>query len=180
MRAGRLWGPLDCVGWIVIPDRRPQGALSADGIFTAIRRASEDLIAGNTPVSIGLDVVDLVEFGHNLEASGSDWSTRVFTRGEVEYSQNSVERLGARFAAKEAVAKALGYGFRELGPLDIEIVTPPEGNPTVVLHGEGIRVAREAGITDVFVSISREGDCAAAVAIGIQTKSTAGNGRSPR
>lgn len=129
--------------------------------------AAHRVVADSWPVGVGVDVVDLMEFHHNLAVGGDAWRKRVFTPGELEFCDDRSDRLGARFAAKEAVAKALGFGFREVGPSDLEIVTAPEGSSTVVLHGAAERASRAKGISHVLVSISREGDCAAAVAVAV-------------
>lgn len=150
----------------MLGDRRPQGDVAEVAVSAAVSLAASEVLGA--AVGVGVDVVDLVEFGHNLRAASASWPKRVFTPGELEHCDNRPDRLGARFAAKEAVAKALGFGFRDLGPRDVEIVTSPEGKPIVVLHGTAQRAAGDLGIVRVLVSMTREGDCAAAVAVAVQ------------
>ena len=73
--------------------------------------------------------------------------------------------LAARFAAKEAVAKALGTGITGFAFRDIEILNGPDGRPTVTLHGGAAEVALAAGIDDVQISMSTSGDLAVANAV---------------
>ena len=149
----------------MLGDRRPQGELSPAIITEPIARAAENALTGFSPVGVGVDVVDIAEFRHNVQHGGADWPHRVFTPTELDYCAGRAEQLAARFAAKEAVAKALGFGFRIAQPRDIEIVTSPEGAPTVVLASGADQAARQVGIEEVLVSMTREGDCAAAVAV---------------
>jgi holo-[acyl-carrier protein] synthase len=116
-------------------------------------------------VGVGVDVVDVVEFEHNMQVGGDRWLHKVFTDAELAYASGRAERLAARFAAKEAVVKALGTGFRAgVSARMVEIVTGPEGQARVALAEEAAAAAMAAGASEVLVSLSREGVCAVAVA----------------
>lgn len=112
-------------------------------------------------VGTGIDVVDVARMRRALSggAVGARMKRRVFTEDEVRYCESrgrkAAESYAARFAAKEAVMKALGYRAR-LGFAwpDIEIVRTKEGKPTIVLHGRTRAKARRLGAGDVHVSIT--------------------------
>jgi holo-[acyl-carrier protein] synthase len=113
---------------------------------------------------VGIDLVDLSRIAASIDAFGDRFLHRVFTDGELAYAQAApaltVERLAARFAAKEAAKKALdleGVGWR-----DLEVARSPSGACHLILHGAA-RVA--AGAMSFALSMSHEGDHATAVVI---------------
>lgn len=155
-------------------DSRPTAALRPAQVGTALAAAVDNAIVAS-PVTamagvaaIGIDVVDTIEFAHNLKVGGQGFASRVFTPAEREFCGARADQLAARFAAKEAIAKVLGTGFRGLRPNEIEIRTSPEGVPTVALSGGAAAAAVEAGLESIVISMTREGPCAAAVAVGVQ------------
>lgn len=146
------------------PDARPSAALGPAQVRDVVT-AAVDAVPIGQPIRVGVDVVDLVEFEHNMRVGGDRWMRKVFTDTEIAYASGRSERLATRFAAKEAVVKALGTGFRAgVSARMVEIVTDPEGRPRVVLAGAAARAASAVGANEVLVSLSREGACAAAVA----------------
>ena len=97
---------------------------------------------------------------------------RVFTPDEIAYCESSrkrsAEHFAARFAAKEAVLKALGTGWRDgIAWTDIEIRRDPAGVPSVHLSGQAASLAAAAGITRWLISLSHTADLAQASAIGL-------------
>lgn len=96
---------------------------------------------------------------------------RIFTLGEQEYCANMsypAPHYAARFAAKEAVSKALGVGIgRHLGWLDMEILRDSLGKPSVTLSGRGKDFAESKGISEIMISLSHSRDHAAANAVAI-------------
>ncbi len=120
-------------------------------------------------VRTGIDRVELDEFQHTVDVAGSRFLDRVFTSEELAFSAGRVERLAGRFAAKEAVVKVLGTGFRGIASCEVEITTAPEGQPGVVLHGRARRRAEDLNITSLAVSITHTKQCAVAVAVGLCT-----------
>jgi holo-[acyl-carrier protein] synthase len=95
------------------------------------------------------------------------FSGLVLTLREAEYASSErrlVSFVAGRWAAKEAVMKALGQGIGDINFTDIEILRKPGGEPEVVLYGSAQDRAREKGITDWRVSISHERNLAVAVA----------------
>ena len=91
---------------------------------------------------------------------------RWFTAGEREYlAGRRVESVAGLFAAKEAVAKALGSGFSRFGPDSVEIDHDALGRPTCQLHGAARERLAALGATELMVSISHDGGVALAVAV---------------
>jgi holo-[acyl-carrier protein] synthase len=120
----------------------------------------------------GIDIVETERIGRLLADHGEHFLDRVFTKIEQQHAQLSgkrqIERLAGRFAAKEAVLKALGTGWRgKIAWTDIEIAALPSGQPMIRLSGECARIAAEMGIIRWLVSISHIGTHAIASAIGL-------------
>ena len=119
----------------------------------------------------GIDIVDLERISRMLEDHEDRFTDRCFTEGERVYAEEServrVERYAARFAAKEAVLKALGTGLRYgINFSDIEVRRSSEGAPTVHLEARAAEIAEERGICHWHLSISHAGGFAIASAIG--------------
>ncbi len=119
-------------------------------------------------VGIGTDIVEIKRI---KEACSADrFLERVFSAGEREYClghKNPWPYLAARFAAKEAVAKALGTGIGQVTWQDIEVVKEPSGRPGIVLSGKGAEVARELRITELLLSLSHCRDYAIAYVVAV-------------
>ena len=115
---------------------------------------------------IGVDQVNLNRGRKILEKSKSKFEARCFTDHEIEYANkfnDPAKRLGARFAAKEAVMKSLGKGWRELKWKEIEITGG--GKPTVNLFGNASELAQVNKIGTIHISLSHEKETAIAFAI---------------
>jgi holo-[acyl-carrier protein] synthase len=120
----------------------------------------------------GIDIVETARIRQLVEEHGGHFLDRCFTPAEQEYcnrsSKRRFEHLAGRFAAKEAVLKALGTGWRGgIAWTDVEIRTDSSGKPRVVLSGQALRLATETGITHWLVSISHIETHATASAIGV-------------
>ncbi|MDO8586302.1 MAG: holo-ACP synthase [Armatimonadota bacterium] len=112
-------------------------------------------------LGIGTDIVEIERFAQACRRSAR-FEERVFTRTELDYCRPKASRyshLAARFAAKEAVAKAFGRSFSWQ---DVEIFTEPSGKPGARLYG---RAQEAAGGARVMLSLSHSREYAAAVAI---------------
>lgn len=109
-------------------------------------------------IGIGTDIVDNKRLYNILERVGERFLSRVYTPREIELCTNSkglkVQSLAARFAGKEAVAKALGTGIGPVGWKEIEIVADASGAPTVKLTGKALEQARRQGICQMKISLS--------------------------
>lgn len=106
----------------------------------------------------GVDIVDIARIERTLNDHSERFLERCFTSAERAYADESkrrTEHLAARFAAKEAVMKALGCGWAEgVGWTDIEVTRAESGQPGVVLRGEAERRAAGMGIQRWVVSLS--------------------------
>ena len=111
-------------------------------------------------VGVGIDVVDVERFGETLERTPA-LRHRLFTETERE---RSVASLAARFAAKEALAKALGAPSG-LHWTDAEVQTDPSGRPSLLMSGSVAGRAAELGVENVHVSLSHDAGIASAVVI---------------
>lgn len=118
---------------------------------------------GRKRVGLGIDIVEISRVARVLARHPAGLRRRVYTDLEWQQNQGRVASLAGRFAAKEAVMKALGVGgmaFRS-----IEVVRLPSGKPEVRLSGRMLRRAERLGVTEIEVSISHSRENAIAVAI---------------
>ena len=118
---------------------------------------------------IGVDLVEVERVTAALERHGDVWIQKIFTEGERDYCNAQHEpaiHYAARFAAKEAAAKALGTGIGKNAALhDLEVVRGPNGAPKLVLHGDAKDFAKEQGIAHVLISLTHTKDHAVANAV---------------
>ena len=113
-------------------------------------------------VGIGVDVVDIARLGTALHRTPT-LAERLFLTGERTATGGDVARLAARFAAKEAVAKALG--LRGARFLEVEVVSESSGRPTVRVSGETQTAAAAAGVHAWHLSLSHDGGVATAFVV---------------
>jgi holo-[acyl-carrier protein] synthase len=117
----------------------------------------------------GIDLVEIQRIRDALARHGEAFARRILTQAEWDYCTQHADPapcLASRFAAKEAVSKALGCGIGPtLGWHDIEIVRLPSGQPTVRMSAEGNRQVEALGGRRIHLSISHERGHAAAIAI---------------
>jgi len=113
----------------------------------------------------GVDMIEVERIDEAILRYGHRFFERFFTEQELIDSNGRTPALAARFAAKEAVAKALGTGIGEVGWLEIEILTGPRREPVLQLHGDALRVSRELGLSHWTVSLSDTHEHAVAVAV---------------
>lgn len=109
-------------------------------------------------IGIGVDLVECERIQHSLDRFGDRFLRRVFTDGEVEYSNSMkfpARHLAARFAAKEAVSKAFGTGIgKAIGWRDIDVRKKPSGEPYLVLSGHADELAKERGVKTASITLS--------------------------
>ncbi len=119
----------------------------------------------------GIDLVDCPRIEQMLERHGERFLDRVFTPAEQKQAnevKNRIEKLAGRFAAKEAVLKRLGTGWRgKIAWTDIEVVNNPLGKPVVTISGEVKRIADEMKISEINLSISHTANFVMASAMAI-------------
>ncbi len=122
-------------------------------------------------VGIGTDIVEVERIQKMMSDHGDHFLERVFTAAEIAHCQprrEAAQHFAGRWAAKEAVMKALGTGFTpEVGWTDIEILTLPSGQPHVVMHGTARTYSENKGIGTILITLSHTKTYATATAIGL-------------
>lgn len=123
-------------------------------------------------VALGLDLVDVPRIRALMERHAERFRDKTFTDAERCYCDSNADpaiHYAARFAAKEAVAKALGTGFAEgVNWKDIEVTRSVSGVPGVVLHGGALRKAEQLGIRRWMLSLTHTASGAAASVVGLE------------
>jgi len=125
-------------------------------------------------VAHGIDLVDCPRIEEMVKRHGGRFIERVFTAAEQAYAEankDKIEKLAGRFAAKEAVLKLIGTGWRgKIAWTDIEVVNNAAGQPEVTLSGEVKKLAEGLGIEHVSVSITHTANFVIASAVAIAEK----------
>ena len=126
-------------------------------------------------IAHGIDLVDCPRIEQMIERHDQRFIDRVFTAAEQAYAdsnKDSVEKLAGRFAAKEAILKLMGTGWRgKIAWTDIEVVNNAMGQPEVTLVGEVKKIADRLGITHISVSITHTANFAIASAVALTQNS---------
>jgi len=120
--------------------------------------------------SVGVDIVEIKRIEAVLRRHGQRFLQRVYTPAEQAYCRGRVPELAARFAAKEAVSKALGTGMRGIAWQEMEILGDKRGKPLVYLHGRAKARAEELGLSEFAVSLSHSQDYAVAFVLAARTR----------
>lgn len=118
-------------------------------------------------MAVGIDVIVISRVQKVLGKHPERFLKRVFTPEEVAFCRGRVPELAARFAAKEAVMKALGTGARGLAWREIEVLPNRRGKPLVYLHGLAKARGEKIGMHGIDISLTHEGDLAIAAVVGI-------------
>jgi holo-[acyl-carrier protein] synthase len=109
-------------------------------------------------LGIGTDITECLRIAQMIERHGELFVGRVYTPAEIEYCRSrkqATQHFAGRWAAKEAILKALGTGWRRgISWRDIEVINAPGGRPRATLFGGAADVAEQLGIACVLVSIS--------------------------
>ena len=120
-------------------------------------------------VGLGVDMEEVSRIREVISRHGRIFLDRVFTAGEVAYCarhRDPAERYAARFAAKEAMMKALGTGWSKgVRWRDIEVMRQPGGRPTILLHGAAREHAERMGARHINLSLTHSGNFALAEVI---------------
>ena len=114
----------------------------------------------------GIDIIEIERIGAAVNRWGDRFFRRIYTEGELQYAKGRLPQLAGRFAAKEAVMKALGTGVRGVSWQEIEVVREPGQAPKVTLHGRAKARAEFLTLDEIAISISHSRDYAVVVAIG--------------
>ncbi|MBC7955455.1 MAG: holo-ACP synthase [Cytophagales bacterium] len=122
---------------------------------------------GAERIRVGMDVVDIRRISESIDKFGSRFVQRLFSESEISYALEgegqAPQRLAARFAAKEAAIKAFNLGEAGVNWRDIEVQKLPNGACRLALHGRAASQAEQLGVCEIALSLSHDGDYAAAV-----------------
>jgi holo-[acyl-carrier protein] synthase len=116
-------------------------------------------------LAIGVDLVEIDRVAALVTRYGERFAGRVFTPAERLDCGDRPESLAARWAVKEAVAKALGTGFGPVSFREIELLRECTGRPELHLHGEARALAEARGLSSWAVSVSHDGGFAIAFVV---------------
>ena len=105
-------------------------------------------------IATGVDLIEIARIEEVISRHGKHYLERVYTPAELEYCGKRTESLAGRFAAKEAVVKALGCGIGDVTWKEIEILGDDQNAPMLTLTGMAEQKARELGLNNWSVSIS--------------------------
>ncbi|HXF86508.1 MAG TPA: holo-ACP synthase [Anaerolineales bacterium] len=116
-------------------------------------------------IATGVDLIEIARIEEVVSRHGKHYLERIYTPAELAQCGKRAESLAGRFAAKEAVAKALGCGIGDVTWKEIEILGDEQNAPVLFLHGEAARRASELGFTAWSVSISHSQSHSVAVVV---------------
>lgn len=121
-------------------------------------------------LSTGVDIVEIDRLRRAVEQHGERFLARLYTPAELARYGHRLPELAARFAAKEAVSKALGVGLRYLNPQgiawhDVEVLSDDLGKPVLRLSGRALALAKEQGLREWAISLSHSRDHAIALVV---------------
>ncbi len=119
-----------------------------------------------TTTATGVDIIEIERVEAAIARFGDRFLGRVYTPLEVAFCRGRVSELAARFAAKEAVMKALGTGARGVSWGEIEILPNHRGKPLVYLHGRAAARAQRIALAAVDISMSHSREYAVAFVVG--------------
>ena len=120
-------------------------------------------------LGLGTDIVDVARIRASLEKYGAKFTDKFLRPAEIAYClahRDPAPQIAARFAAKEAIAKAFGTGFgAQLGWLDLEIAKRDSGEPFVILHDKAKELLQARGAKELLVTLSHTENYATATAV---------------
>lgn len=117
-------------------------------------------------ISIGVDIIETERVAHSIERFGDRFLKRVYTPQELAYCNGRISSLAARWAAKEAVGKALGTGIGDVSWQEIEVVNNSKLRPSIKLYGAAASLATQMGISGFALSMSHTREHAVAFVVG--------------
>lgn len=119
-------------------------------------------------LTTGVDIIEIARVEHCVQRWGPRFIRRIFTPAEITFCRGRAHELAVRFAAKEAVSKALGTGIWSKTGIwwqDIEVLPDPCGKPIVRLGGRAQQRATELGLHEVSISLSHSDNHAVAFVV---------------
>jgi holo-[acyl-carrier protein] synthase len=118
-------------------------------------------------LATGVDLIEIRRIKGAIERHGERFLKRVYTARELELAEEDVAFLAVRFAAKEAVSKALGTGLGKVSPLHIEVLRNDASAPVLFLHSEAQQRANLLDLQTWSISLSHTGTHAIAMVVAI-------------
>lgn len=119
-----------------------------------------------TKFAVGIDIIEIDRVADVISRHGERFLNRVYTPDEIAHCRGRVSEFAARFAAKEAVMKALGTGVRGVSWRDIEVLPNRRGKPLVFLYGRGAKRARYIELRGLEISLTHSNEFAIASVVG--------------
>ena len=116
-------------------------------------------------LSVGIDTVEIDRVAQVYARFGERFLRRVFTDREAMRYRGRINELAVRFAAKEAVSKALGTGLNGVSWREIEVLPDPRGKPLVNLTGRALRRAGDLGLSEFAISLTHSRELAMAIVV---------------
>lgn len=116
-------------------------------------------------LATGVDIIEIQRFAGTIERQGERFKQRFYTARELEQVNDNIASLAARFAAKEAVSKALGTGMGVIRPIDMEVLRDENRAPHLHLHGEAQHLAENLGLHTWSISLSHSDEYAVAFVV---------------
>lgn len=116
-------------------------------------------------LSVGVDIIEIERVARAVERWGERFLRHVYTPAEVSFCRGRAPELAARFAAKEAVSKALGTGIFGISWSEIEVLPDRRGKPLVTLYGRARARAEALGLREWAISLSHSDDSALAFVV---------------
>ena len=110
----------------------------------------------------GIDIIEIDRIRKVANQYGNRFYNRIYSKFEIDYCNGNPSKLATRFAAKEAVMKALGTGIRGVSWKEIEVIRQPGKAPQVYLHGRAKKRAEALGIDQMAISLSHSDNFAIA------------------
>jgi len=117
-------------------------------------------------ITIGVDIIETDRVAQSIDRFGDRFLRRVYTEKELAYCNGRISSLAARWAAKEAVGKALGTGIGDVSWQEIEVINNSKQSPSVKLYGVAADLAAQMGVTRFAISISHTHHHAVAFVVG--------------
>ena len=113
-------------------------------------------------INVGIDIIEIERIQNVKIKYPKRFLKKIFTQNEINYCRDRSPQLAARFAAKEAMMKALGTGIRGVGWKDVEVIRKRGQAPQIKLSGRGKKVGESIGLKNTSLSISHSKDYAVA------------------
>jgi holo-[acyl-carrier protein] synthase len=129
-------------------------------------------------LATGVDLIEVERIAEAIRRHGEQFLQRIYSPAELAEAAGSPASLAARFAAKEAAAKALGVGIGQVTWREIEVLRLPSGQPELRLHGEAHRLANELGLNAWSISLSHTRQHAVALVVAAGERSVRADGES--